>query len=258
MMPAAVQAAPIASQDIGANNPPEPVAFVESREEIDALMIEARNWLDGEPIASQDQADAVARLMVLLNTAAKRADERRKAEARPHDDAKAAVQARWNRLIGDTKAGRGTAVMALDACRKALVPWEVAQRQAREAEAARKRAEAEEARRAAALATQLAAQTNLEEREAADALGREAAALDRDARRAEAAKSATVGGGRALGVTGRPVAVVTDLAEFSEYAFRNHRARYAELMATMAQELANARISGMPGVRIDTVHSVRG
>lgn len=258
MKSAAVQAAPIASQAIGANNPPEPAAYVESREEIDALMIEARNWLDGEPIASQEQADSVARLMTLLSEASKRADTRRKAEAKPHDDAKAEIQERWNRLIGDNKSSRGTAVLALAACRQALLPWEVAQRKAREAEAARLRAEAEAARREAALATQLAAPTNLVERENADAIAREAAALERDARRAENAKSATTGGGRALSVAGRPVAVVTDLAEFSEHAFRHHRARYAELMGVLAQEIANARVTNIPGVRIDTAHTVRG
>lgn len=261
MTTAAVQAAlahPVASQDIGANNPPEPVAFVESREEIHGLMIEARNFLDGAPIADQSQADAVARLMTLLAAASKRADTRRKAEAQPHDDAKAAIQARWNTLIGDNKGGRGVAVLALETCRKALLPWEVAQRQAREAEAARLRAEAEAARRDAALATQLAAPTNLEERENADAMARQAAALERDARRAENAKSATAGGARALSVTGKPVAVITDLSEFSEHAFRNHRDRYAELMGVLAQELANARLTAIPGVRIDTVQSVRG
>lgn len=258
MASAAVQAYPVASQDIGANNPPEPVAFVQSREEIDGLMIEARNWLDGEPIASQEQADAVARLMTLLSEASKRADQRRKAEAKPHDDAKAEIQERWNRLIGDNKSARGTAVLALAACRQALLPWEVAQRKARDAEAARLRAEAEEARRQAQLATQLAAPTNLAERENADAMAREAAALEREARRAENAKSGTVGGARALSVTGKPVATITDLPEFSDFAFRHHHARYAELMATLAQELANARISGIPGVRIDTVNTVRG
>jgi hypothetical protein len=254
----AVQTDNTASQLIGANNPPEPIPFVECREEIDGLMIEARNFLDGAEIASQAEADAVARLLTMLSAATKRADERRRAEAKPHDDAKAEIQARWNRLIGDTKAGgKGTAVLAIEVCRKALLPFELAQKREREAVAARLRAEAEEARRNAALATQLASRTNLDERENAEAMAREAAQLDRQARKAEGAKSLTAGGGRAMSVAAKAVAVVTDPIEFSEWLFRNHPARFAELMGVAASEFTAAGLRGLPGVRVDQQHTVR-
>lgn len=248
----------VAPQSIGANNPPEPIPFIECREEIEGLMIEARNFLDGAAITTQGEADAVARLLTMLSAATKRADERRKAEAKPHDDAKAAIQARWNRLIGDTKAtGKGTAVLAIEVCRKALLPFELEQKRVREAEAARARAVAEEARRNAALATQLASRTNLDERENAEAMAREAAQLDREARKAEAAKSATAGGSRAMSVATKAVAVVTDPIEFSEWLFRNHPARFAELMGVAASEFTAAGLRGLPGVRVDQQHAVR-
>ena len=254
----AVQSHPIASQVIGSNNPPEPLPFLECREEIDGLMIEARNFLDGAAITTQAEADSVGRLLAMLTAAAKRAETRRKAEVKPFDDAKAEVQTRWNRLIGDTKStGKGTAVLAIEVCRQALLPFEIAQKRAREAEAARARAEAEEARRNAALAAQLANRASIEEREAADAMAREAAQLDREARKAEVAKSVTAGGARALSVAGKAVAVVTDPIEFSEWLLRNHPARFRELMGAAAAEFVAAGLRGIPGVRIDVEQSVR-
>ena len=46
----------------GGNNPPEPTPFEQSRDEIEGLYLEAKNWADGTPIETQEQADAVGRL----------------------------------------------------------------------------------------------------------------------------------------------------------------------------------------------------
>src|SRR3546814_8195285 len=77
---------------IGHNNPPSP--FDDIKAEIEALHEEARGWLDGEPVASQGQADALDKLKGMIRDAEKKAENLRKAEVKPFDDGKAAVQAR--------------------------------------------------------------------------------------------------------------------------------------------------------------------
>lgn len=255
---AAVQAETNPREHIGANNPPEPVPYVESRETIDGLMMEARNWLDGEPVTTQAQADGIARLMTLLREAMKTADTRRKAEAEPHDLAKAEIQTRWNKLLADNKSGKGSAVIALEVCRSALAPFELAQKVERERVAAEARERAAQAARDAQLAAQVANRASIEDRERADRLEREAKAAQKDARKAESAKSATVGAnGRAMAVTARTKATVTDLTEFAEYLFRNHNGRFRDLMQDAATALNTAGVKGMPGVTLETDHSVR-
>ena len=72
-------------------------------EDADGLLTEARNWADGQPVASQAQADDVSRLIEALRLNAKAADDARKEENRPHDEAKAAVQAKYAPLWADPK-----------------------------------------------------------------------------------------------------------------------------------------------------------
>ena len=94
---------------IGGNHPPEdPTPFELSAKEAEDLLSEACNWVDGMTVESQEQADALDGLLAQIKAAAKLAEERRKAEVKPFDDAKAEVQSRYNTLIGDTKAtGKG-------------------------------------------------------------------------------------------------------------------------------------------------------
>ena len=103
---------------IGHNS--EPTPFRQSREEIEALFVEAGHWLDGSGVQSEADATAVSKLLDLLRQAEKRADERRKEEAEPHDKAKAEIQARYGALIGNTKTVKGKAILAMECCKKAL------------------------------------------------------------------------------------------------------------------------------------------
>ena len=97
---------------------------------------EARNWLDGEPIANEDQATAVTALKGTLKELADLAEKSRKDEKEPHLTAGREVDAKWKPVIE-------MADKAVKVAQRALTPW----LQAVEAENARK---AEEARRAAA------------------------------------------------------------------------------------------------------------
>jgi hypothetical protein len=58
-----------------ANMPADPAVLF--KEEVDDLLLEARNYLDGEPIANEEQANAVSSLLNRLRRVAKDADEAR-------------------------------------------------------------------------------------------------------------------------------------------------------------------------------------
>src|SRR3546814_5731055 len=78
------------------NNPP---AYEAISLHIEDLIAEAHNFLDGEPIKAQGQADAVGKLLDMIRQAKKAADEQRVIEKKPHDDAAKAVQTKYKPLI---------------------------------------------------------------------------------------------------------------------------------------------------------------
>lgn len=183
---------------IGHNNPPEITPFEAIKQEIDDLVLEARNWLDGEGVSNEDQASNVAILRDKLRDAAKRAEELRKAEAKPFDDGKAAVQARFNPLI---QKDRGLCDIAIQTCNNVLKPFLKAKDDAQRAEAARLQREAQEAAAAAQRAAREAADTqDIGKREDAEALLADARALIGDAKRADAVKPQVAGSARAVGL----------------------------------------------------------
>lgn len=177
---------------MGHNNPPaDPFGAIKAH--IDDLYAEAKNWLDGEPITTQAQADEVGKLLDMIRGAEKVADEARKAENAPFDEGKAAVQAKFAPLIADTKAVRGKTVLAAEACKAALVPWRAAQEAIKQEAARKAREEAEAAARAAAEAMRATQVDDLAAREDAERLVREADQAAKLANRAD--KAATTGTG---------------------------------------------------------------
>ena len=134
---------------MGHNNPPL-TPYETALAEISSLFEEAQNWLDGEPVENQGTADKLSRLLNEVRAARKRADDARKAAAKPFDGAKKEIQDRYNPLLKQ-------ADLATDACKKAMTPWLEkleAEKRAAEIEARRiadeMRKEAEEAARSAA------------------------------------------------------------------------------------------------------------
>lgn len=194
---------------VGNNNPPaDPFTAISTH--VDDLLIEARNWADGAAIESQDQADVVARLIDDFRAAQTAADAARKEEARPHDEAKAAVQAKYAPMLAETKALTGSIPRALEALKATLTPWLRAQEAARleaqrraQADAAAKAAEATEALRAADPA-------NLEAREEAEAQVSAAKDAQLEADRIGRDRSHAKGDGRAIGLRRHYVAVLSD------------------------------------------------
>ena len=176
---------------VGANNPP-PDPFGAIKAHIHDLYEEAKGFLDGEPIATEGRADAVAELLEQIRQAEKTADEARKEENRPFDEGKAAVQAKFAPLIADTKSVRGLTVLAAEACKAALAPWRQEQERIKREAADKARREAEEAAAKAAEAAR-AARDDLAAQEQAEAAIRAADAAAKVANKAE--KSATTGTG---------------------------------------------------------------
>lgn len=156
---------------------------------IDDLYGEARNWADGEPIASQEVADAITKLHDSLHDLGKRGDEWRIEEKRPHDEAAQTVQDKWNPYVQPKK---GKVALGKAALGELLTAWRTAQAKKAEAEAAAKREEAERLA-AAAQAAIRASSGNLEERERAEELLKDAKEADLWAGRAE--RKATTGTG---------------------------------------------------------------
>jgi hypothetical protein len=143
---------------IGHNNPPSaPTTYAEAKARIDDLYGEAKNWADGQPIATQAQADAVSRLKGMIAEAEKQAEALRKIEAKAFDDGKAEVQTRYMPLIGDK--GRGLTDKATTALQRLLTPWLLkldAEVQARRVEAERVAQAAIEAAQVIAAAADMA------------------------------------------------------------------------------------------------------
>lgn len=224
-----------------ANAPTEPSVLF--REEIDDLLLEARNYLDGEPIANEEQADAVSSLINRLRRVAKDADEARKLEKKPHDDAGKAVQAKWTPIISKAELASSTA-------KQALAPWlrELEAKQQREAEVARQ--EADRIAKIAAEAHSKAA-GNLTAQEDAERLLKAAAGLQADATRAGRQKAHAKGGERAVGLVDIYTPVLTDSCAALKY-YREHQPEaLKEWLLDQASKDVRAGARAIPGFTIE-------
>lgn len=234
---------------IGHNNPPEVTPFDLSQTEINDLFDEAKLWMDGKPISTQDEADAIATLMRRIQEAAKTADARRVDENKPFDEGKAAVQAKYAPLIADTKAVKGKSVMAVEACKKALSPWLAKLEAERLAKAEAARKEAAEKAEVARLAMQQ--RDSLEAAAHAEALVLEARKAEADARKIETSKSHAKGEGRAIGLRDYYTPEVTDGLVFARFVWADHRPALLEWLEGFAKHLVDSgKRDGIPGVTV--------
>ena len=221
---------------LGANHPPDPFAAIDAH--VADLMAEAWNWCDGEPIADQPGADAVARLIEAFREAGKLADEARREEARPFDEAKAAVQAKYAPLLAETKAMIGIIPRATTALKAALTPWLRAQEAERLAKAAEARREAEARAQAAAAAMRASDAANMAERAAAEAMVADAEAAARRAKAIEADRSHAHGDGKATGLRRHYRAAMTN----RKAALVHYAATRPEALVAFLQGLADADV----------------
>jgi hypothetical protein len=202
-----------------------PSAFDLIKQEIEDLFDEAKNFADGEPIATSEMAEAMTALYDSLHDAGKRADELRVAEKKPLDDRIKAIQDRFNPLIQSSK---GKVALGKQALGELLTAWRLEQTRKAEAEAAAKREEA--ARLAAeAEAAIRASSGNLEAREAAEALLQDAKAADKWAGRAE--RKATTG----TGLRTTWVTAIADQESAIDWAFGHAPEQFVALALSLAE-----------------------
>lgn len=227
-----------ADHRIGANGPPEASPFEAIKVHVDDLMTEARNWCDGAAIESQDQADTVARLIDEFRQAQKTADEARKEEARPHDEAKARVQEKYAPLLAETKAQTGVIPRALAALKATLTPWLQVKERERQAAEAVARAEAQRKADAAAAAARAADPANLDEVEAVEAKIGEAQNAQAEANRLGRDRAQAKGDGRAIGLRRTFTPVMND----RRAALNHYATTRADDLVAFLQRLAEADV----------------
>lgn len=236
---------------IGHNNPPEPMtAFEAVKINITDLYDEAKQWLDGSPVETQEQADAVNTLKATIKDAIKAAEAERIKEGAPHKAAIDEIQARYNELIGSNKSVTGLAIKAEQACNAALEPYlkallakqQEAARIARE-EAARKQSEAEAAMRQRDAA-------NLAQRDEAEKLVREARAAEEAAKKAENAKAHAKGDGRATGLRSVWKAEMDDQRAAAAWVWNDRRDELMQFVQEQADKAVRSGARKIPGFNV--------
>lgn len=230
------------------NEPPTP--FDAHRINLDDLLVEARNWADGEPATTQEQVDEIARLIDDLNTGAKAMEAERVKEKKPHDEAVKEIQDRYNVYLAplSNKTVKGKVPLAIDALNAAKRPFLIAEEAKLEAARKAAREEAEAAAKAAAEASRQADAADLEAREAVDAKIKAAEDAQRAAKIADNAKAHAHGGGRAQGLRTRILAEVTDLDAAVRHYWSENRAAFSELVQRLADDDARQNRRGAKGV----------
>lgn len=229
--------------NIGHNNPPEPTPFELSQQEIEDLFVEAKIWLDGEPVTKQEQADALNTLETRIRKAAKEAEARRKAEAKPFDDGKAEVQARYKPII--EKSDR-----ALDSVKAALKPYLIELDRIQQEVAKKAREEADKARAEALKAMQERDHANLEQSLAAEQLVKDAKAAEQAALKAAQEKAHAKGEGRATGLRTVYRAQMTDAKAAAAWVWKERNQDLMEFIQTMADKAVRAGSRSIQGFEI--------
>jgi hypothetical protein len=230
---------------IGHNSPPTPFDDIETR--INDLYDEARQWLDGEEVTEQTQADALNTLASQIREAAKEAEEMRKAEAKPFDDGKKAVQERYNPLI---QKGKGKTELALNAVKSALKPYLLELDRIQQEAAQKAREDAERLERDAQAAMQHRDPSNLEHQEEANRLAEQAKDAQRAANKAENAKAHAKGNGRATGLRTRTKVSIANERDAAAWAWKHEREQLMIFILTLAEKSVRAGSTKLDGFSI--------
>lgn len=229
------------------NAPPAPTPFSLIATEIDDLYDEAKNFADGEPISTPEVAEAMTALYNGLHDAGKKADELRVAEKKPHDDAAAAVQARFKPYV-DPKSGK--VALGKSALGSLLTAWRTKVAEEKAAAAA-KAAEEAAAVVAEAQAAIRASAGNLEAREQAELLLDESKRAVKIAAKAD--KAATTG----TGLRTKWVATVTDPEEALNWAYEKHPEAFVELVQSLANTAVLHGLRSIPGFAVEETKIAR-
>lgn len=232
---------------IGHNNPPEPTPFELITTQINDLYDTAKDFADGEPIATQEMHDTIEKIHTQLHEAGKAAEAARVEEKKPLDLQIKAIQDRYLPLIGDTTKVKGKVPLGKEVLAALMQPWRVRVQREKEAVAAAAKAEADRLADVAR-AAMAASAGNLAEREAAEVLVKEAAAVNRFATAATKGPS---------GLVSRWIATLVD----EEAALDHYYPLYKESFRQLVEDFARADVSlgkrTIPGFRVEETKVVR-
>lgn len=232
---------------IGHNQPPEPTPYEAMKIHIEDLFDEAKNFLDGEPITTREMADAIDRLKAMALEAEQEGELKRKAEAKPFDDGKKAVQERWNPLV-HKDTGKCRTIIAT--CNKALAPFLKAKQDAINAEAARQQKIADDLAAEALAKHQAATADNLAASDEAEQAMKVAAQAQRLADQTSNTRAQAKGGRRATSLRDVWTPELTDAME----ALKHYRADRPEVLKAWLIEQAEGDIfagkRAIPGFNI--------
>lgn len=229
---------------IGGNSPP-PTPYEIAQKAVEDIYSEASMWLDGATVDSQELADGIANLLAELRKARKLAEDTRKVEKKPHDDAAAEVQHRYKPLFDK-------ADLAAEACKKAVAPWLKKLADQIERKAAEARAEADRQQQAAQDALRAADATNLAERAKAEALVTAVKKANTVANKAER-QTATAGGahGRAMGLRTVLVTRMTDKSAAAKHYWASAREEMTDFLQGLAERDVRAGKREIPGFTVE-------
>jgi hypothetical protein len=233
---------------IGHNNPPEESPYDAMKIHIEDLFLEATNFLDGDPVTTQEMADAIDAIKAKALEAEKDGDELRKAEAKPFDDGKKAVQERWNPLVHKET---GKCRLIVQTCAKALAPYLKVKQDALDAEAARQRKIADDLAEEARLARATAPASDLTARVEADAALQAAADAQKQADRATNARAQAKGGKRATSLRDVWTPVLVEPKEALRHYMQAQREELLNWLLSQAEKDVRIGKREIPGFRID-------
>lgn len=212
--------------EIGHNKPPPVVAMSLHIDDLFSLV----SGSTASPVTTDEQEAALDALLDEVRKAANDAEEQRKAEKKPHDDAAKAVQAAWKPLL--EKCDKAAAAL-----KNALTPYREARQRAKDEAARKAREEAEAIQRAAQEA--LKQSQDLEERFEAEAKLEQAAKLTAVANRID--RSAT-------GLRTYWEAEITDRREALKHYLTTQPGEFEALIQRLADTDARGTRAPVPGV----------
>lgn len=246
------EALALAPAPAGHNNPPAPTPFEAVKIHMDDLLVEARNWADGQAVESDAQAAEVDRLIDDLRKAEKAADEARKEEVAPLDLQRDAIQDRYNEYIAPLKNRKpGKLSVALAALKATVEPWRKKKADEAAAAALAKRLEAEKKAAEAAAAMRARDTSNIADVEAAEALVSAAETAEREANRA--AKAATTG----TGLSTYFEAVMTVQRDAIIHYMHDQPAAFVTLCQQLADQDVRSGKRVIPGFTVEERKRVR-
>ena len=221
--------------EIGHNNPPKTIL-----ETLDDLYTEAKNWIDGTPIETDEQARELDRLMGMLSDAWKAGEAERKEKVAPFDKAKKDVQAVYVPVLekADTALKQARVVGNRFLAKKQAALDEAA-RVAREKAAEEKRI-ADEAIRAS--------RGDLHAREEAEELLKQAKRAEAAANAAAKATPASIGGRKT--VSKKFEAVLTDPGMALNHYYITRPADLLAIVQDWAGKDVNAGVRNIPGFHV--------